>query len=854
MGSGADFQAKTKEERQAELRANILRKQAEAQAKRLIDGRELKNYDAAVQKKQEEIKIIQSGGTTKEIQAQEQYLRDIRDGVIKSQPAPTAEQNPSWIGNGNSTGVFNTKAPKMGENEDPTQYQIRLLSWQRDEARAAHLKAVDDLTHTRKSTGVKTQQAQEQIDQLKQTQAAANGAGSTNPIKTLENKVLAPGRIEQTKRVTSQYQKRMDQLEKEDKQDAAARANLKGRRQGQPFRGSKNQAAEYSLLAGQRKRKTEKETTAAVLKKENQRLEIFSAASKDESINPDEASNAIDQQIADINANVVGNAINPYTGTTIAKGTLPDASGFGTEFFPQSQDLSDADQFLRLGEKFGISPEVLQGSLDQVDAEAEEQKMLEEKINSDNKDAELAIIEAEKVRQAETSRQAKAKAAEILGKADDRTRGILSRFGATDSTAGAAIFAFNQKSYQEAITQLEVEDAVFNKEMLAATLNAQIRFNKEKLTIEKDYANDKATRVEKTREFAMDYMKQFLDYRKNKEDERFKVGELVFKEQMAQAREQQKTVVDSAMNLFDEYGSDAIPQLQSALAPYGVDLSSLEGRKTFSQLKNEYDLNKPYYNPSTGKGGGGGNGVKLSGITAQLADMVGTGALGADQVMTTYFSQFGSTMLEELGADIDEALLSTDASGFVQKYEQLGLLKVNDEQSTKKPLLALLNEGTATFELPQDYIDAVQSELDVSNSNNRAPFTAAEVSNIIRKGVNRHNGVIKAVEASPQYYQQFEQLNAGTESVRDSRAVMESLGAGGAEFAKENYKTVSISPGDVGAGPIDTATALFAAPFTPLIDVNIHPVDKLFGNGPLFEFQRTFRKDDVPTQAQSFIK
>lgn len=804
---------KTKAQQQAELRANLAKRVAETNAKRLIAGEPVKDYNAAIQNKQKEIKTIQSGGTTNEIKAQEQYNRDVRDGRIKTTPSINSNPyvQPQGIGNGIDSSVFNSQAPKMGEGEDPIQYQMRLLSWQRDEARAAHVKAVGELTATRETTGVKNQKTAYDIDQLKNNQAAQaaamesgsnvlkGGALQNNANKTTDQQ---PGDTQ--KRVTSQYQKRMDQLAVDDTQDAAAREVLKNDRKGVPFRDSKNKGAEYSILKGQRSRTAEKKETAAQQEAENTKIEEFNAANKDGAISVDDlAVTETDKQIADINANVVGQAINPYTGGVIADGTLPKASGFGkTEFFPGSQDESDADQFLRLGEKFGISPEILETTMGEVDAEAEEQKMIEEKINSDNRDSELAIIEAEKIRQAEASRQAKKQAAEILEKSDDRSRGILSRFGATESTAGAAIFAFSSKAYQEAMTQLEVEDAVFNKEMLAATLSAQIRFNQEKLTIEKEHANDKTARVEKTREFAMEYMKQFLDYRKGKEAERFKVGELVFKEQMTQAREDQKVIVDSAMNLFDEYGDAALPQLQTALEPYGIDLSTLAGRKSFSQLKNEYDTGKPYYNPQTGKGGGSGNGGgTLKGISQQLAQMVTTGQLAPDQVMSTYFGQFEAPILNELGYDMDEALFAADASGFVAKYQGLGLIQVNEDFSTQRPLFAMIEDGTITFEEPTTYITAIQDELDTSNSNNRAQFTAGKLSGIVRAAVKR-NGVMSAVQASPQYYQTFDQKN-DTLDPAELNDAMSSMGLGGKTYADSNFQTTPSMFGEMGGGFVD---------------------------------------------------
>ncbi len=514
-----------------------------------------------------------------------------------------------------------------------------------------------------------------------------------------------------------------------------------------------------------------------------------------------EATNATDKEIKDFENRKISDIADQVGGLSslLEKSdptlSFPKAEGFQQKQFfkDDSQDEADADTFLKLGEKFGISSESIK------ELEEEQEKWFEDyrdnlnALNETGLEAKKALLEAERIRHEESMRKAKDKAREILETADEKTNVILARFGAGNSTAAAALYIGNRRVFQEAISALDTEDSVFNQQMLAKNLQAQAEFDSKSLEIEKKYLEDKNKMTSKKLELAMDYFKEFLTYRDKKQSERYKVAELFMKEGLRYAETLRKDRMNSAFDLFDEYGSQSLPAIQGTLLELGIDISSLEGIKTFKELKTQYDINKPYYKPEDGTGGGGGR--YLKGMASDYAHRISIGEESPVGAFARFFAQFESERLLELGQDTDEALFLSDASGFVEKYKQLGFLQVDEERSTKRPLISMLEDGTVTFEIPEDFIEAVQDEAGAANSS-YAFANKNEFSNWIRGAYNRHSGIIPGIKATTKYYEIFDETNFSDKTPEEMSDTFAEMGQGGQKYAEDAFSRIPLN--DVG--------------------------------------------------------
>ncbi len=514
-----------------------------------------------------------------------------------------------------------------------------------------------------------------------------------------------------------------------------------------------------------------------------------------------EATNATEAEIknfenkktADISDQVGG--LSSMLGTSKPSiGGIPSFNQFNqNQFFKETTDEQDANTFLKLGEKFGISEKSIAELQDEQEEWMNSYKTKLNDINEKSLEAKKALMEAERIRHESSMRKARDKSREILDTSDERTNVILARFGAGDSTAAAALYTNNQKVFQEAITALDVEDEVFNQEMLAKQLKAQGEFDAKTLEIEEKYWNDKNTATSEKLKLAMDYFKEFLSYRDKKQSERFKVAELFMKEGLSYAKHQETQRMNAAFDLFDEYGSESIPVIADTLRGMGIDVSTLEGMKTFKQKKNEYDINKSYYKPENGTGGGGGS--YLKGMASQYAHNISTGQESPVGAFSRYFAQFDSERLLELGQDTDEALFLDDASGFVEKYKQLGFLQVDEEKSTKRPLVSMIEDGTITFEIPDDFIEAVQDEAGAANSK-YAVANKNVFSNYVRGAYNRHSGIMAGIKATPQYYEIFDETNSEGKTPEEMSDSFAGMGQTGQTYAENTFSRVPLD--DVG--------------------------------------------------------
>jgi len=380
-------------------------------------------------------------------------------------------------------------------------------------------------------------------------------------------------------------------------------------------------------------------------------------------------------------------------------------------------------------------------------------------------------------------RKSREKAQEVLSMADERANVILARFGASDSTAAAALFTNNTKVFQEAITALDTEDAVFNQEMLAKQLQAQNEFDAKALEIENKYQEDTEKVTEAKSKLAMDFFKQFLSFKEKRDGQRFKLGELILREQINQAREDQKNALVYSFKLFDEYGSASLPQVQGALAPYGIDLSNLTGLKTFKELKTLYDVNKPYYDPRSGSGGGSAGNYAKS-----ISEGIQNGSIPIDRAMSDYFGEFGSARLVAFGQDLGEAIFDADASWFVDRYEEEGLIIRKEGESMKKPLMTLMEEGLISISPSSGFVEAIQDELGAANTK-YAFATDADISNWIHNALSVNDGVLGGLKISPQYYEAFDKRNGEEVEADDMAEMMQSMGGAGMRYVQDTFET-----------------------------------------------------------------
>ncbi len=512
-----------------------------------------------------------------------------------------------------------------------------------------------------------------------------------------------------------------------------------------------------------------------------------------------EATNATDKEIKDFENRKISDIADQVGGLSslLEKSdptlSFPKAEGFQQKQFfkDDSQDEADADTFLKLGEKFGISSESIK------ELEEEQEKWFEDyrdnlnALNETGLEAKKALLEAERIRHEESMRKAKDKAREILETADEKTNVILARFGAGNSTAAAALYIGNRRVFQEAISALDTEDSVFNQQMLAKNLQAQAEFDSKSLEIEKKYLEDKNKMTSKKLELAMDYFKEFLTYRDKKQSERYKVAELFMKEGLRYAENLRKDRMKSAFDLFDEYGSQSLPAIQDTLREFGIDVSSLEGIKTFKELKTQYDINKPYYNPNTGTGGQGFDGSPISGTAREIAHSIQTGTLDPYGITEAILQQSGSELLAEFGRDFDEALYLTNAAPFIEKYKDKGLFNLKEGESTQKSLIEMIDpmigEPIIDFLPPgeeSEFMESVKNELDAQNSR-YAPINGFDISNYVRKVIK---GVPWGLRATPKYYETFDEVNdaQGITSV-DIKQSIENMGIAGQKYAKDAF-------------------------------------------------------------------